>query len=98
MSETIEHAPPYLTDDEIAEICSPLRMPAAQRRHLVRLGLLVKTKADGRPLVARAEFVRVMTGAPTAASISEATPAGTTPNVVGLEQWAQGRKKRGQRS
>ncbi len=90
--------PPYLTDDEIAEICRPLRIASARRRHLERLGLLVKTKADGSPLVARAEFERVMTGAPAAAARDEAAQAATGPNVVGLEQWAAGRAKRGKKS
>lgn len=49
----MQHPPPYLTDDEIAEICAPLKMPSAQRRHLERLGLIVKAKPNGKPLVAR---------------------------------------------
>ena len=52
--------PPYLTDAEIAEICEPLVMPAAQRRYLAGLGLLVKEKPNGRALVARSEFERVL--------------------------------------
>jgi hypothetical protein len=88
--------PPFLTDDEIANICQPLRMPAAQRRHLERLGLLVKIRPDGKPLVGRAEFERVMTAAPAVRPAEESTS--TTPNVVGLEQWASKRKKRGQKS
>jgi hypothetical protein len=53
---------PYLTDTELAEICSPLVTPAAQRRFLERLGLIVKVKPNGRPLVARGEFERVLIG------------------------------------
>jgi hypothetical protein len=53
---------PYLTDTEIAEICEPLIAPSAQRRYLVKLGLLVKRKPNGKPLVARAEFDRVLVG------------------------------------
>lgn len=90
---------PYLSDEEIAEICRPLKTPAAQRRHLVRLGLLVKATPNGRPIVARAEFERVMTGAPPAASaVAASDDPATTPNVVGLEQWARGRKRRGKSS
>lgn len=89
----------YLSDEEIADICRPLKMPAAQRRHLARLGLLVKSKPNGQPLVARAEFERVMTGATAAAARDDkANEAATTPNVVGLEQWARGRKQRGKSS
>lgn len=89
---------PFLTDDEIAEICRPLKMPAAQRRHLARLGLLVKTKADGHPLVARAEFERVMTGAAPAQPAAAQLEPGSTPNIVGLEQWALKRRQRGKKA
>jgi len=53
---------PFLTDAEVAEICAPLVMPSAQRRYLERLGMLVKAKPNGRPLVARGEFERVLVG------------------------------------
>ncbi|HCP78122.1 MAG TPA: hypothetical protein DIU11_10415 [Pusillimonas sp.] len=52
--------PPYLTDDEIAVICEPLITPAAQRRYLATLGLLVKEKPNGRALVTLSEFERVL--------------------------------------
>jgi hypothetical protein len=101
MSTTPSHGaapPPYLTDAEIADICKPLKMAAARRRHLTRLGLVVKTKADGSPLVGRAEFERVMTGAaPARAAEPDATP-GSTPNIVGLEQWALKRRQRGKKA
>lgn len=53
---------PFLTDAEIAAICQPLVMPAAQCRYLTRLGLIVNRKPNGRPLVARGEFERVLVG------------------------------------
>ena len=53
---------PFLSDDEIAQICDPLISPAAQRRYLARLGLIVNRKPNGKPLVARAEFERVLVG------------------------------------
>lgn len=53
---------PFLSDDEIAQICDPLIAPAAQRRYLARLGLVVNRKPNGKPLVARAEFDRVLVG------------------------------------
>lgn len=51
---------PFLTDAEIAGICDGVKMPSAQRRHLKRLGLHVEEKPNGRPLVARSEFERVL--------------------------------------
>ena len=62
---------PFLTDAEIAGICDGVKMPSAQRRHLKRLGLHVEEKPNGRPLVARSEFERVLG----AARIQSARPA-----------------------
>lgn len=90
--------PPYLTDAEIADICKPLKMAAARRRHLARLGLVVKTKADGSPLVGRAEFERVMTGAAPAQAGAPAVEPGSTPNLIGLEAWALKRRQRGKKA
>lgn len=42
---------PYLTDEEIAEICRPRTQGAAQIRYLRSLGLRVSRRADGTPLV-----------------------------------------------
>ncbi len=53
---------PFLTEDELADICQPLTNGAAQVRYLERLGLKVARKPNGRPLVARGEFDRVMIG------------------------------------
>ena len=87
----MQHLPPYLTDEEIAEICEPLKMPAAQRRHLERMGLIVKTKPNGQPIVARAEFERVMVGS-VPGSVPDRTA--TEPNIAGLEAWATARQAR----
>lgn len=50
------HVPPFLTDDEIAEICRPLRQGAAQIRYLKSIGVRVERRPDGRPLVLRARL------------------------------------------
>lgn len=50
------HTSPFLTDAEVAEMCEPLTMGAAQCRYLARLGLLVKKKPSGRPLVSRRAY------------------------------------------
>lgn len=54
----------FLSDAEVAEICQPLVAPSAQRRYLASLGLIVNRKPNGRPLVARGEFERVLIGRP----------------------------------
>jgi hypothetical protein len=57
---------PYLTEEEVDEICAPLKTGAAQARYLVKLGLHVERKPNGRPLVSRALLATVLTaGAPT---------------------------------
>lgn len=67
--------PPYLTDDEIAEICKPLTNGAARYRYLTEeLGLHAGRKPNRQPLVARSEFERVM-GAGRLVSISADTAA-----------------------
>ncbi|WP_294259108.1 hypothetical protein [uncultured Comamonas sp.] len=83
---------PYLTDAEINEICSPLKNGAAQIRFLERLGMVVKPKPSGRPLLARAEFDRVMTGTNFEASGQVTNLAASTPNVIGLQSFFQQRK------
>jgi hypothetical protein len=83
---------PYLTDVEIAEICAPLVMPAAQVRYLAKLGLLVQRKPNGRPLVARGEFDRVMIGRQ--AEVTQ-TSASSQPNRAALVQLLQKRGRSG---
>lgn len=51
---------PFLTDDEIAALCAPLKAPSAQVRYLTGLGLLVARKPNGRPLLMRSELERVL--------------------------------------
>jgi hypothetical protein len=83
--------PPYLTDAELADICAPLVMPAAQVKYLERLGLLVRRKPNGRPLVARSEFDRVLGASRFPAAGQNAGAAG--PNVGALMQVIQGGRR-----
>lgn len=81
----------YLSDVEIADICAPLTMPSAQRRYLERLGMLVKSKPNGRPLLARGEFERVMIGRQPEANSN----AASQPNKAALLQVLTGGKLNG---
>ena len=74
---------PWLTDDEINGICNPLRQSSAQCRYLKSLGLVVKARRNGRPLVARDEWLRVMVGGHTASQSAAATGS-ATPDREGL--------------
>jgi hypothetical protein len=51
---------PDLTDDEVDAICAGLKQHAAKARHLRRMGLQVQARPNGRPLVLRSEFERIM--------------------------------------
>lgn len=81
---------PYLTDTEIAEICEPLVAPSAQHRFLKKLGLIVNRKPNGKPLVARGEFERVLVGR--AAEPAQNVSPGRQPNMGALIQMFSGGK------
>lgn len=55
-------APPYLTDEEIFEICRPRRQGAAQLRYLQAIGIKAHRRADGTPLVWRCDVERPRAG------------------------------------
>lgn len=61
---------PWLTQDEISDLCDPLTQHAAQIRFMRdELGLTVRTKPNGAPLVVRSHFEQVMN--PAAANATE---------------------------
>lgn len=47
--------PPFLTDEEVYEICRPRRQGAAQLRYLLSIGVKAVRRADGTPLVWRCD-------------------------------------------
>lgn len=51
---------PWLTQPEIDDLCRPITQSAAQIRHLQRLGLSVKRRPNGSPVVTRVNFDAVM--------------------------------------
>ncbi len=51
---------PWLTNQEIADLCAPLKQYAAQVAYLKRLGLTVATKPNGAPLVMRSNMELVL--------------------------------------
>lgn len=84
-----QNQPPFLTQAEITDICSPLIAGAAQCKYLERMGMLVKRKRNGSPLVARTEFERVMTGGQIQ---PDKLATMTAPNTAGLQSFFQKRK------
>jgi hypothetical protein len=57
-----------LTDSQVDDICAGLKQNSAKVRYLQGLGLVVKRKPNGRPLVNEEHYRMVMT-----ASASQAT-------------------------
>jgi hypothetical protein len=69
----MEH--PDLPDDVIADICRPLKQPAAQVRYLARLGVTATRRPDGSVLVNREHYNAVR-------GLGGATTGGMPPGVV----------------
>lgn len=65
--------PVNLTDDEIADICRPRTQGHAQIKYLRSLGLRVERRIDGTPLVNRAHYNTVMSGARPATEATAST-------------------------
>ncbi len=80
---------PWLSDPEVADLCSPLEQPAAQLRYLQRQGYIVSRKPNGRPLLMRAEVERVGLGG----SPEKPAQNGTGPNRDRLLSMIQGGKR-----
>ncbi|MDR1661251.1 MAG: DUF4224 domain-containing protein [Azoarcus sp.] len=59
------NARPWLTDEEIHDLCDGLKQPAAQARYLRGLGLPVRQKPNGKPLVMRADVSAMAGGSET---------------------------------
>lgn len=88
----------FLTDGEIAALCTPLAQPAAQIRYLRGIGLTVTVKPNGRPAVVRSHAEAVLSGQRQPPSLAVEKPeAGTRarPNVDGFLKLVQGSKKHG---
>ncbi len=53
---------PWLTDPETDDLCAPLTRNSAKVGYLRRLGLEVRVKPNGRPLVLRSNVEAVLGG------------------------------------
>ena len=51
---------PWLSQEEIDDLCMPLIQHAAQIRFIRRLGIVVREKPNGSPLVMRTHFEESM--------------------------------------
>ncbi|MCW5648394.1 MAG: hypothetical protein KIS62_01475 [Ramlibacter sp.] len=73
---------PWLTDSEADDLCAPLTQNCAKVKYLRGLGLEVRTKPNGRPLVLRSNVEAVLGGSALPGSAQTATAR--QPNVTGL--------------
>lgn len=64
-----------LSDQEIDQICDGLTQNAARVRYLRRMGLVVRQKPNGRPLVNRAHYDATMNSSARLAQRSSRAPA-----------------------
>lgn len=89
------NALPFLADAELAALCEGLAQPAAQIKYLQGLGLHVKRKPNGRPLLMRSELERVL-GAGRMQPANDANGNGAPPAVLDLNAMRrviEGRKR-----
>lgn len=70
---------PWLSQQEIDDLCDPLTQHAAQIRFIRSLGITVQPKPSGAPLVIRAHFDAVMNP-----GTKKTKPAKCQPNSAGL--------------
>lgn len=70
---------PWLAQSEIDDLCEPLKQHAAQLRFIRSLGITVREKPNGAPLVMRAHFEETMNPAG-----KKRPPAKFVPNSTGL--------------
>lgn len=78
---------PWLSQDEIDDLCKPLKQHAAQVRLISSLGIAVRMKPNGAPLVMRSHFEEAMNPIG-----KQRKPAKAKPNKAALVL-AFGRKK-----
>ena len=70
---------PWLSQSEIDDLCEPLKQSAAQLRFIRGLGITVRKKPNGAPLVMRVHFEETMNPAG-----KKRPPVKCTPNSTGL--------------
>lgn len=83
----------WLSQQEIDDLCEPLRQPAAQIRYLRdSLKLTVRAKPNGRALVLRSHVEDVLGGLPAKKTRHKAAETARQPNAGGLALvYARGR-------
>lgn len=86
---------PVLSDAEVSEICAPLRTGSAQGRYLrEKLGIEVRFKPNGKPLVGRKAIEHMfMDGAIPLRGLPDASAASSAPDTNGFLEHLAKRKR-----
>lgn len=72
---------PWFSDAEVDDLCTGLKVNSAKVRHLESLGLTVKQKPNGRPLVMRSHAELTLSGMKAAqVAIEAASDTSRLPN------------------
>lgn len=74
----------WLSPVEVNDLCAPLTQKAAQCGFLKSLGLIVKRKPDGSPLVMRSNVESVLGAVANPSAITPAMRGKAGPNKTGL--------------
>ena len=80
---------PWLSQEEVDDLCEPLKQHAAQLRYIRRQGIAARTKPNGAPLVMRSHLEEVMSPAK-----KKQKPVKFEPNVEGLRLAFSSKKKK----
>lgn len=75
---------PWFSPEEIKDLCAPLKQKAAQCAYLQSLGLIVKRKPDGSPLVLRSNAESVLGSVANLAVKNASFRCKAAPNKSGL--------------
>jgi hypothetical protein len=75
---------PWLSPDDVNDLCEPLTQKAAQCAFLKTLGLTVKRKPDGSPLVMRSNLELVLGAIANPATANPEAQGKSGPNKTGL--------------
>lgn len=76
-------ANPWLDDSEIDGLTDPLTQNAAKVRHLRKMGLVVTTRPNGRPIVLRHAWEQLQHGIESTRPSTDAVAA-MVPNMSGM--------------
>ncbi|MBI5786592.1 MAG: DUF4224 domain-containing protein [Rhodocyclales bacterium] len=85
---------PWLSQEEVDDLCKPLKQAAAQIRYMRALGLTVRTKPNGAPVVMRVNVDLVLGDNVTSTPAKPAERVGPNRGAL-VEMFKNGRSAKG---